>query len=104
MRFGFIASFIIAILAIVDVFIPIPIVSQYAFWVVVAAYIVLAGSRVGDTEPKRNSQNRNFSQDAYALIGKYDFLNLRDNRDVCTELKTEIVGTPTCEGSFGKMI
>jgi hypothetical protein len=45
MRFGFIASFIMAILGIVGVFIDIPIVSQYAFWFVVAAYIVLAGSR-----------------------------------------------------------
>lgn len=45
MRFGFIASFVMAILAIVGVFIDIPIVSQYAFWFVVGAYILLAGSR-----------------------------------------------------------
>src|SRR5882724_11485853 len=45
MRFGFIASFAMAILAIVGVFIDIPIVSQYAFWFVVGAYILLAGSR-----------------------------------------------------------
>ena len=45
MRFGFITSFVMAILAIVGVFIEIPIVSQYAFWFVVGAYIVLAGSR-----------------------------------------------------------
>jgi hypothetical protein len=45
MRFGFIASFVMAILGIVGVFIEIPFVSQYAFWVIVAAYILLAGSR-----------------------------------------------------------
>jgi hypothetical protein len=45
MNFGFITSLIMAILGVVGVFIPIPIVSDYAFWVVVAAYIVLAGSR-----------------------------------------------------------
>ena len=45
MRFGFIASLIMAILGVVGVFIPIPFVSDYAFWVIVAAYIMLAGSR-----------------------------------------------------------
>jgi hypothetical protein len=45
MRFGFIVSLIMAILGIVGVFIEIPFVSDYAFWVVLAAYIVLAGSR-----------------------------------------------------------
>jgi hypothetical protein len=30
---------------IVSVFIEIPFVSEYAFWIVLAAYIVLAGSR-----------------------------------------------------------
>jgi hypothetical protein len=45
MRFGFIASLVMAILGIVGVFITIPIISDFAFWVVVAAYIVLAGSR-----------------------------------------------------------
>jgi hypothetical protein len=38
------ASLIIAIIAIIAVFIDIPFVSQYAFWFVVAAYIVLAGA------------------------------------------------------------
>jgi hypothetical protein len=46
MRFGFIASLIMAILGVVGVFIPIPIVSDYAFWIIVAAYIVLAGARL----------------------------------------------------------
>ena len=45
MRFGFIASLVMAILGVVGVFIPIPFVSDYAFWVIVAAYIMLAGSR-----------------------------------------------------------
>jgi hypothetical protein len=45
MNFGFIASLVIAILGIVGVFIAIPIISDYAFWVVVVAYIVLAGTR-----------------------------------------------------------
>jgi hypothetical protein len=44
MRFGFITSFAMAILAIVSVFIEIPIVSQFAFWFVVGAWIVLAGA------------------------------------------------------------
>jgi hypothetical protein len=43
MRFGFIASFVMAILAIVSVFVDIPFVSQFAFWVVVATYAMLAG-------------------------------------------------------------
>jgi hypothetical protein len=45
MRLGFITSLIMAILGIVGVFVPIPFVSEYAFWVVLAAYILLAGSR-----------------------------------------------------------
>jgi hypothetical protein len=44
MSFGFLASFVIALVGIVGVFIPIPIVSDYAFWIVVVAYIVLAGT------------------------------------------------------------
>jgi len=46
MSFGFIASLVMAIVGIVGVFITIPIVSEYAFWVIVAAYIVLAGARL----------------------------------------------------------
>jgi hypothetical protein len=45
MNFWFIASVVMLILGIVGVFITIPIVSDYAFWFVVLAYIVLAGSR-----------------------------------------------------------
>jgi hypothetical protein len=45
MRFGFIVSFTLVVLGIVSVFIDIPSVSDYAFWLVIAGYIVLAGSR-----------------------------------------------------------
>ena len=45
MRFGFIVSFVLVSLAIVSVFIDIPSVSDYAFWLVIAGYIVLAGWR-----------------------------------------------------------
>jgi hypothetical protein len=38
-------SLVIALLGVVGVFIAIPFVSQYAFWVVVLAYVVLAGGR-----------------------------------------------------------
>jgi hypothetical protein len=41
--FGF--SFILVLLALVGVFIPIPFVSDWAFWFVIAAYIILANAR-----------------------------------------------------------
>jgi len=40
-----VVSLIIAILAIVAVFIYIPFVSEYAFWFLFAAYVSLAGHR-----------------------------------------------------------
>jgi hypothetical protein len=43
---GFIASLVVMILAVVGVFIEIPIVSNYAFWFAVGAYILLAGTRI----------------------------------------------------------
>lgn len=46
MNFGFIASLVVMILAVVGVFIEIPIVSNYAFWFAVGAYILLAGTRI----------------------------------------------------------
>ena len=46
MHWGFIASLVIAILAIVSIFADIPIISNYAFWVAIAAYVVLAGSKL----------------------------------------------------------
>lgn len=44
MNFGFVLSLVLVILAVVGVFIQIPIVSDFAFWVAVGAYILLAGS------------------------------------------------------------
>jgi uncharacterized protein (DUF983 family) len=43
-KFGFALSLIMVGFAVVGVFIEIPFVSNYAFWVVVAAYVILAGS------------------------------------------------------------
>ena len=43
MNLLYVLSLILAGLAIVGVFIEIPFVSQFAFWVLVAAYILLAG-------------------------------------------------------------
>jgi len=45
-NFGFVASLVLVILAVVGVFIEIPIISNYAFWFAVGAYIMLAGTRV----------------------------------------------------------
>ena len=45
MNFGFIASLAIALVGIVSVFAAVPFVSEYAFWVIVAAYVLLAGTR-----------------------------------------------------------
>jgi hypothetical protein len=39
-----VVSLVLAILAVLGVFIEIPIVSDFAFWVAVGAYILLAGS------------------------------------------------------------
>jgi len=44
-NFGFVASLIMIIFAVISVFIEIPVVSNYAFWFAVGAYIVLAGTR-----------------------------------------------------------
>src|SRR5450631_4834196 len=41
---GVIVSLVLAILAVLGVFIEIPFVSDFAFWVAVGAYILLAGS------------------------------------------------------------
>ncbi|MGA7803437.1 hypothetical protein [Bradyrhizobium sp.] len=46
MNFGFVLSLVLVILAVVGVFIEIPIVSNYAFWFAIGAYIMLAGTRV----------------------------------------------------------
>jgi hypothetical protein len=39
-------SLVLVILAVVGVFIEIPLVSNYAFWFAIGAYIMLAGSRI----------------------------------------------------------
>ena len=46
MNFGFVVSLVLVILAVVGVFIEIPLVSNYAFWFTIGAYIMLAGSRI----------------------------------------------------------
>jgi hypothetical protein len=43
MDFGFVAALLIAILAIVSVFVEIPIVSDYAFWVMTGAFLLVVG-------------------------------------------------------------
>lgn len=45
MNFGFVLSLLTIILAVLSVFIEIPIVSNYAFWFAVGAYVVLAGTK-----------------------------------------------------------
>jgi hypothetical protein len=44
MHFGFAISLALALLAIVGLFVEIPFVSSYAFWVMTAAYLILASS------------------------------------------------------------
>jgi hypothetical protein len=45
MNVVFALSLVLVGLAIVGVFIEIPYISNYAFWVVVGAYVMLAGSK-----------------------------------------------------------
>jgi len=45
-NFGVIVSLLVVILAVLSVFIEIPIVSNYAFWFAIGAYLLLAGSRL----------------------------------------------------------
>jgi hypothetical protein len=44
-NFGFVISLILVIIAVVGVFIEIPVVSNYAFWFAIGAFIMLAGTR-----------------------------------------------------------
>jgi hypothetical protein len=44
-NFGFVVSLVLVILAVLGVFIEIPLVSSYAFWIAIGAYVMLAGSR-----------------------------------------------------------
>jgi len=45
MNIFFMASLILAMLALVGVFIEIPVVSNFAFWVLTGAYVMLAGRK-----------------------------------------------------------
>lgn len=45
MNFGFVLSLVTVVLAVLSVFIEIPIVSNYAFWFAVGAYVMLAGTK-----------------------------------------------------------
>jgi hypothetical protein len=38
----FVISLILAVLAIIGTFVPIPLISAYAFWVAIIAYVMLA--------------------------------------------------------------
>lgn len=38
----FVISLILAVLAIIGTFVPIPLISTYAFWVAIIAYVMLA--------------------------------------------------------------
>lgn len=44
-NFVFVLSLLTVILAVLSVFIEIPIVSNYAFWFAVGAYVMLAGTK-----------------------------------------------------------
>jgi hypothetical protein len=44
-NFVFVLSLLTVIVAVLSVFIEIPIVSNYAFWFAVGAYVMLAGTR-----------------------------------------------------------
>jgi hypothetical protein len=43
-NFGFALSLVLAGFAVVGVFIDIPFVSNYAFWIAIAAYVILAAT------------------------------------------------------------
>jgi hypothetical protein len=44
MSFGSFVSLVMTLLAIVSVFVFIPLVSDYAFWIAVGAYVILAST------------------------------------------------------------
>jgi hypothetical protein len=44
MKFGLALSLVLVGFAVVGVFIEIPFVSDYAFWVAISAYVILAAS------------------------------------------------------------
>ena len=45
MNFGLALSLVLAGFAVVGVFIEIPFVSNYAFWIAIGAYVILAATR-----------------------------------------------------------
>jgi hypothetical protein len=45
MNFGVALSIVVAGFAVVGVFIEIPFVSAYAFWIAIAAYVILAATK-----------------------------------------------------------
>lgn len=42
----FVISIILAILAVLSVFMPMPIIGEYKFWVAIAAYVILAAGNI----------------------------------------------------------
>ncbi|MGA7806398.1 MAG: hypothetical protein WCB02_17490 [Bradyrhizobium sp.] len=44
MDFGFIAALVIAIVAIVDLFVKLPFIAGYAFWVLLGGFLVLTAT------------------------------------------------------------
>ena len=45
----FVVSLVIAVIAVIGVFTPIPFVTMYGFWVAILAYVVLAVGNVIET-------------------------------------------------------
>jgi hypothetical protein len=56
MDWGFIASLVLATLAIIGVFVEIPIVSDYAFWVMAGAYLVIVGTAAENARKLRKKK------------------------------------------------
>jgi sulfite exporter TauE/SafE len=53
MNLGRVASIVIAIVAVVGVFVEIPIVSDYAFWIMAGAYLVWVGVHYDGNKSKK---------------------------------------------------
>jgi hypothetical protein len=45
MHWGFLVALVIGIVAIIAVFVEIPIISAYAFWVMTSAFLLIASTR-----------------------------------------------------------
>lgn len=45
MNLPYVFTLILVVVAIVGVYIDIPLVSQFAFWIVILAYVILAGMK-----------------------------------------------------------